>query len=242
LLNDGVKYVATILDRDSARDLALMRISATGLKSLALGNSDSVKLGQTAIAIGNALGEFKNTVSVGVISGLARNVTAEDGQGNNETIDNVIQTDAAINPGNSGGPLLNLKGEVIGINTAIVSNAQNIGFAIPINKAKQVISSFEKNGRIVMPYLGVYFVSLDTGAKIAKNGEEEAIVKNSPADRSGLKEGDVIVSVDNKKLSKDRILSSVIGEHQVGDTLTLEVKRGDETLTIKVVLGEKPEE
>lgn len=242
LLNDETKYLATILARDSARDLALMRIPATGLKALTLGDSDSAKLGQTAIAIGNALGEFKNTVSVGVVSGLARSVTAEDGQGGVESIENVIQTDAAINPGNSGGPLLNLKGEVIGINTAIVSNAQSIGFAIPVNKAKQVINSFKQTGRIIVPYLGVRFVSSEFGAKITADAKSPAIVKGSPADKAGLKEGDIIVGVNNVRLSKDRTLSSVIQEHAVGDILSLEVKRGEESLAIKAVLEEKPAE
>lgn len=242
LLNDGTKYPAKILARDSAKDLALMRISATGLKALSLGNSDAVKLGQTAIAIGNALGEFKNTVSVGVVSGLGRNVTAQDANGGIESIENVIQTDAAINPGNSGGPLLNLKGEVIGINTAIVSNAQNIGFAIPVNKARQVIDSFNKTGRIIVPYLGVRFNSLAVGAKITSSTEESAILKGSPAAKAGLKEGDIITEVNGEKLSEEKTLSSVIQEYGVNDSLTLKVKRGEELLILKAVLEEKPAE
>ena len=142
IMNDTDKYAATVLVRDPDSDLALMRIPMTGLSALPLADSDTVRLGQTAIAIGNALAEFENTVSVGVVSGLSRNVTAKDGQtGRTITIDNVIQTDTAINPGNSGGPLLNLKAEVIGINTAIVSGAENIGFAIPANKVKTVMVS-----------------------------------------------------------------------------------------------------
>jgi S1-C subfamily serine protease len=143
ILNNAAKETATVLARDADKDLALIRIPATGLAALPLADSETVRPGQTAIAIGNALAEFENTVSVGVVSGLARNVTAKDGQtGRTITIDNVIQTDAAINPGNSGGPLLNLKAEVIGINTAIVSGAENIGFAIPANKAKAVMAAF----------------------------------------------------------------------------------------------------
>src|SRR3989344_3634091 len=149
LTNDGNKYDAEILAQDSVMDLAVVKIKASNLPVLKLGNSDSVKLGQTAIAIGNALGEFRNTVSVGVISGLARTITASGG-GQTETIEGVLQTDAAINQGNSGGPLLNLKGEVIGVNTAMVSGAQNIGFAIPINKAKRAIESVKKSGRIIL--------------------------------------------------------------------------------------------
>lgn len=242
LLNDGSKYLANILARDSVKDLALMHISATGLKALSLGNSDAIKLGQTAIAIGNALGEFKNTVSVGVVSGLDRSVTAQNTNGGIELIESVIQTDAAINPGNSGGPLLNLKGEVIGVNTAIVSNAQNIGFAIPVNKARQVIDSFKKTGRIMVPYLGVRFNSLPIGAKITSSAEELAVMKDSPADKAGLKEGDIIIEVNGGKLSEEKTLSSVIQKYEVGDTLTLKIKRGEEVLTLKAVLGEKPKE
>ena len=149
LTNDGKKYDAEILAQDSVMDLAVVKIKASNLPVLKLGNSDSVKLGQTAIAIGNALGEFRNTVSVGVISGLARTITASGG-GQTETIEGVLQTDAAINQGNSGGPLLNLKGEVIGVNTAMVFGAQNIGFAIPINKTKRAIESVKKSGRIIL--------------------------------------------------------------------------------------------
>jgi S1-C subfamily serine protease len=142
LTNDGKKYDAVVLTRDPSQDLAIIKISASGLPVLKLGNSDSIKLGQTAIAIGNALGEFRNTVSVGTVSGLFRDIVASDGRtGKSEKIEGLIQTDAAINSGNSGGPLLNLKGEVIGINTATVSGAENIGFAIPINKAKEAVKT-----------------------------------------------------------------------------------------------------
>lgn len=139
LTNDGKKYQAKILARDPNIDIALIKIEPPGLPMVKLGDSDSIQVGQTAIAIGNALGEFRNTVSVGVVSGLSRNITASGG-GLTEAIYNVIQTDASINPGNSGGPLLNLRGEVIGINTAIAENAQSIGFAIPVNQIKKIVS------------------------------------------------------------------------------------------------------
>ncbi|MFA5052841.1 MAG: trypsin-like peptidase domain-containing protein [Parcubacteria group bacterium] len=134
-------YAAKVVKIDDAEDLALLKVEGVGFPVLNLGNSDSVRLGQTAIAIGNALGEYKDTVSVGVISGLARTITATDQSGDTETIENVLQTDAAINPGNSGGPLINLKGEVIGINVAVAYNAENIGFAIPINKARNILNT-----------------------------------------------------------------------------------------------------
>ena len=139
LTNDGKKYSAKVLARDSNIDIAIIKVEAFGLPTIKLGNSDSIQVGQTAIAIGNALGEFRNTVNVGVISGLSRNITASGG-GLTEAIYNVIQTDASINPGNSGGPLINMRGEVIGINTAIAQNAQSIGFAIPVNQIKKIVS------------------------------------------------------------------------------------------------------
>ncbi|MCX6812941.1 MAG: trypsin-like peptidase domain-containing protein [Candidatus Azambacteria bacterium] len=139
--NDGKKYSAKVLARDPNIDIAVIKISASNLPTIKLGDSDSIQVGQTAIAIGNALGEFRNTVNVGVVSGLSRNITASGSGGLTETIHNVIQTDASINPGNSGGPLLNLRGEVMGINTAIAQNAQSIGFAIPINQVKEIISN-----------------------------------------------------------------------------------------------------
>ncbi len=138
--NDGKKYPAKVLARDSNTDIAIIKIDAIGLSKVKLGNSDSIQVGQTAIAIGNALGEFRNTVSTGVVSGLSRSITASGG-GISESITNVIQTDASINPGNSGGPLLNLRGEVIGVNTAMAQGAQNIGFSIPINQVKEIINN-----------------------------------------------------------------------------------------------------
>ena len=165
LTNDGKKHDATVLARDPVQDLAVLKIKAGGFTPAKLGDSDTVKLGQTAIVIGNALGEFRNTVSVGVVSGLARSITAS-GAGTIEKIEGVLQTDAAINQGNSGGPLLNLRGEVIGINTAIVSGAQNIGFAIPINQAKRDIESVKRTGNIKTSYLGVRYLLIT--AEIAK--------------------------------------------------------------------------
>jgi len=138
--NDGKKYPAKVLARDPNTDIAIIKIDAINLSKVKLGNSDSIQVGQTAIAIGNALGEFRNTVSIGVVSGLSRSITASGG-GVSESITNVIQTDASINPGNSGGPLLNLRGEVIGVNTAMVQGAQNIGFSIPINQVKETINN-----------------------------------------------------------------------------------------------------
>jgi len=252
LTNDGKKYDAKVLARDPVQDIALIKISGSGFTPAKLGDSDSIKLGQTAIAIGNALGEFRNTVSVGVISGLSRTITAAGAGFGTETIQGVIQTDAAINPGNSGGPLLNLKGEVIGINTAVVSGAENIGFAIPINQAKRDISSVKKTGGIKVPYLGVRYLAVteevakkqnlpvDYGALIQRTDDGPGIVPNSPAEKAGLKTDDIILEVDGKKIDKDNPLGSVIQRYSIGDTVTLKVLRGKETLTIKVTLEERP--
>ncbi len=252
LTNDGKKYDAKVLARDPVQDIALIKISGSGFQSAKLGDSDSIKLGQTAIAIGNALGEFRNTVSVGVISGMQRTITASGEGFGTETITGVIQTDAAINPGNSGGPLLNLKGEVIGINTAVVSGAQNIGFAIPVNQAKRDIQSVKQTGSIKVPYIGVRYLTVtedvakkqnlaaDYGVLIQRNDDGPGIVPQSPAEKAGLKTEDIILEMDGTKIDKDNTLGSLLQRYSIGDTITLKILRGKETLTVKVTLEERP--
>ena len=253
LTNDGKKYTATVLARDPVNDLAVIKINTTGLTPAKLGDSTSLKLGQTAIAIGNALGEFRNTVSVGVISGLSRTVTASGTGFGSETIQGVIQTDAAINPGNSGGPLLNLRGEVIGINTAIASGAQNIGFALPINQAKRDIDSIKKNGSIKIPYIGVRYtivdenlakdqkLPVDYGALVRGSNDGPAVIKNSPAAKAGIQAEDIIIEVNGERIDNDNPLGMVVQKYSIGDTLTVKVRRGDKTLTFQVTLEERPE-
>jgi len=201
LTNDGRRFAATVLGRDPAQDLAVLKIETQeSFPVVSLGNSDNLEIGQTVIAIGNSLGEFRNTVSVGVISGLGRTVTASGG-GLVETLTDIIQTDAAINKGNSGGPLLNLRGEVIGVNTAVALGAENIGFAIPINKAKKDIEQVKTLGKIVYPFLGVRYVLLtdqiqqennlpvNYGAWVIRGREgETGIFPGSAAEEIGLKE------------------------------------------------------
>ncbi len=253
ITSDGTKYNATILARDPNQDLAVVKIKTTGLPTVALGDSDSLELGQTAIAIGNALGEFSNTVSVGVISGLARTVTASaPDTGTQETIQGVIQTDAAINPGNSGGPLLNLRGEVIGINTAIASNAENIGFAIPVNRAKHDISSVETSGELQTPYLGVRYLAVtpdvatqqklpvDYGALVRGSDQGSAVEPNSPAAKAGIQAEDIILSVNGQKIDSSHDLGTVISQFNVGDTVTLTINRGGKTITLQATLAERP--
>ena len=186
LTNDGKKYSAKVVDRDPLQDIAIIKIDANDLPILKLGNSDNLEIGQTVIAIGNALGEFRNTVSSGIISGLLRTITAGGG-GMSEQLEDIIQTDAAINPGNSGGPLLNLNGEVIGMNTAVVQGAENIGFAVPINKVKRDIVDIKTKGKIIYAFLGVRYVlvtkaiaetnklPVDYGALITK-GDRKSVV------------------------------------------------------------------
>ena len=250
--NDGKKYAAKVVARDAAQDVAVLKISAKNLPVVQLGNSDGIKLGQTAIAIGNALGEFRNTVSVGTISGLARNITAggELG-GGQESLEGVIQTDAAINPGNSGGPLINLRGEVIGINTAIASGAQNIGFALPINKVKRDINSVKTSGKILTPFIGLRYLlinadiakrdklTVDSGALVRGNQDGPAVVSGSPAAKAGLQAEDIITEINGIKIDTDHSLGSLIQNCSVGDTITLKVLRNGKELTVSVTLEER---
>jgi serine protease Do len=252
LLNDGKKYKAKILARDPVQDIAILKIDASGLPVLELGDSDTLELGQTVIAIGNALGEFRNTVSVGVVSGLSRTITASGANYGSEVIQGVIQTDAAINPGNSGGPLLNLKGQVIGINTAIVSGAQNIGFAIPINNAKRGIKSVKETGVIKTPYLGVRYLIInadiakkqnlpvDYGALLRGDASGPAVMPNSPASKAGLLAEDIILEVNGVKITEENPLVSVVNKYNVGDEINLKVLRGGNRIDVRVKLEERP--
>ncbi len=253
LTNDGKKYDAKIISIDPVRDFAVIKISGNNFPVVKLGNSDSIKLGQTAIAIGNALGEFRNTVSAGVVSGLARDITASDGRAS-EKIEGVIQTDAAINPGNSGGPLLNLKGEVIGINVATVQGAQSIGFAIPVNQIKNAVESVKNYGRIISPYLGVRYVlvseelkekeklSVSEGALVCGGNDGPGVIPNSPADKAGVLAEDIIVSINGDKITASQSLSALIQKYRVGKEVVLKIVRKGEEKTLKAILEERPAE
>ncbi|MEK7471062.1 MAG: trypsin-like peptidase domain-containing protein [Patescibacteria group bacterium] len=235
--NDGKKHNAKVIARDPVLDIALIKIEGTNFPYLLLGNSDSLQVGQSVIAIGNALTEYRNTVSVGVVSGLSRSITAGDNFGNTEVLDHVIQTDAAINPGNSGGPLLNLSGEVIGVNVAIAQGSQNIGFALPINSVKGVIESVKSTGKIVRPYLGVRYVVIDAVMKdknnltvdygvLVKMGattSDLAVIPGSPADKAGIVENDIILEIDGIKLDDKTSLSSIIRGKTVGQVINLKI-------------------
>jgi len=253
LTNDGRKLPATVLARDPSQDLAIIKIeSKENFPIVTLGNSDNLEIGQTVIAIGNALGEFRNTVSVGVISGLGRTVTASGG-GLVETLTDIIQTDAAINRGNSGGPLLNLKGKVIGVNTALALGAENIGFAIPINKAKKDIEQVKTLGKIVYPFLGVRYVIItdeiqrennlpvNYGAWIIRGGSagDAAIFPGSAAEKIGLKEGDIILEFNGEKITTENNLAKIIMKYNPGDEISLKILRDSKEMIFQVTLGEK---
>ncbi|MFA5317986.1 MAG: trypsin-like peptidase domain-containing protein [Patescibacteria group bacterium] len=252
LMNDEKKYDAKVLARDPVNDLAVLKIDAQDLPTVELGDSDNLKVGQTLIAIGNALGEFRNTVSTGVVSGLARSITAGGGSGFAEDLTNIIQTDAAINPGNSGGPLLNIAGQVIGINTAVAQGAQGIGFAIPINEVKASIEMVKKNGKISRPWLGVRYVmltediakqnnlSISEGALIVRGDTRTdlAVVPGSPADKAGLAENDIILEADGHKLTSEDNLAKVISKYKPDDEAELKIWHKGEEKTVKVKLGE----
>lgn len=249
---DGKEYKnAKVVSRDPLNDIAFLRISAHGLKPIELGDSGSLVVGQPVVAIGNALGQFNNTATQGIISGLGRPLTAGSESGG-ESLTNLIQTDAAINPGNSGGPLVNLAGQVIGMNTAIAGNAQNIGFSIPIAEIKGDISSVESKGKVVRAYLGVRYVDITSdfasqnnlkvtsGAYVSGDNTNPAIVPGSPADKAGVQDGDIITKVNDQTIDPNHSLTSLISQRQVGDKVTLTVLRGDKTIALTATLEAAP--
>lgn len=249
ITNDGKTYDVVKIYRDPANDLAIVKISPPaggGLKPVEMGDSDKIKVGQMAIAIGTALGEFRNTVTVGVISGVGRGITAGSPfEGYAEKLDNVIQTDAAINPGNSGGPLFNSSGQVIGINVAIAAEGQSIGFAIPINVVKEALSSFNATGQFNRPFLGIEYRIITRQLSVLNEVPEGAyvmsIVAGSSAERAGLKEEDVIIKIDGTKITETNDLAKKISSKKVGDTIELTVWRDGKEMTLKVTLGSQEE-
>lgn len=234
------------IETDPLNDLAILTVDGGGnLPTIVLGDSDGLKIGQTVIAIGNALGRFDNTVTVGVISGKGRGITASDAIGQQpETIDNVLQTDAALNPGNSGGPLLDLDGQVVGVNFATTTGAQNLGFVIPINTAKPVIEGFRSQGRIVKPYLGVGYQVIDESIASLRNLPQGAfvsrVVSGSPADKGGIEVGDIITKIGDQALDSDHTLATEIGKHKVGEGISISYHRDSADKKTNVTLEEAP--
>ncbi len=237
ILPNGKSYPAQVLARDPVLDVALIKISGNNFPYLTFGNSDTLNIGQSVVAIGNALAQYKNTVSSGIISGLSRTITAGDGMGMTEQLDKVIQTDAAINPGNSGGPLIDRYGLVVGVNVAVAQNGQSIGFALPANSVKRVVDSVKKTGNIVRPYVGIRFVPItkelkeknklayDYGILVQKGGTDAdlAVIPGSPADKAGIVENDIVLSIDGDDITNDKSFANIIRDKQVGAKIKLRV-------------------
>lgn len=253
ILEPEKKYPAKVLARDPINDIAILKIEGENFPYLELGNSSEIQLGEEVIAVGNALGEFHDTISYGIVSGLSRYIQATDHfTQKTEHLRGLIQTDAAINPGNSGGPLVNMEGKVIGINTAMVSGAQNIGFAIPIDYAKKDLEEVKKYGRIIVPFLGVKYILLtkeiskknklpvDYGALVVREAlGESAVVPNSSADKAGVKEFDIILEINGEKITPDKPLSEILQKFKIGEKITLKVMRNKKILYLTTELGEK---
>ncbi len=243
--SDGKTYDVKEISRDPNNDIAVIKINATGLTPVQLGDSSNLEVGQFVIAIGTALGEFRNTVTTGVISGLGRGISAGDiYQGYIEQLDNVIQTDAAINPGNSGGPLLNSIGEVIGINVAVAQGANNIAFSIPINTVKNDLDTFKTTGKFpAKAYLGIEYQVLTQQAALLNSVPRGMYVVNvisgSPAEKAGILVGDIIYKVDNVQIGTDSdSLSKLIAGKKPGDTISIDIWRNGESTNLKVTLSE----
>ncbi|MCP6720176.1 MAG: trypsin-like peptidase domain-containing protein [Patescibacteria group bacterium] len=259
ITNDGEKYKTEVVARDPLDDVAILKIvnpsnhAPKKMKTVSLGNSENPEMGQTVLAFGNALGIFKNTVSTGIISGLSRSISAQpDPSSPAREMRGLIQTDAAINPGNSGGPLTDIFGAVIGINTAVVYGAQNIGFAIPIKAAERDLEDLKKHGVIRRPFLGLRYLTLNQdikeklnlpveyGALIVKEHPlDQAIVPKGPAARAGLREKDIILEWGGQKITTEKNIQDYLEDCEVGSNAALKVLRGKRTFETKVVLGER---
>ncbi len=252
ILDDGTRYEdVEVVAADPLDDIAYLKIKdVSDLTAATLGNSKTISVGQQVIAIGNALGEYQNTVTSGIISGTGRSVTASDGTGTNvETLTDMIQTDAAINSGNSGGPLVNAAGEVIGINTATSSSAENVGFAIPISSVKGMLNQLIETGKAERAYLGVYSIQItpdvakvynlpvSTGEYIYSSSMHSAVVNGSPAAEAGVKDKDIITAVNGVRVGAAGTVSDLIGEYKPGDTVQLTVIREGQEIAINVTLG-----
>jgi len=246
ITNDGKKYDVKSIYRDPINDIAIVKINATELKPVEMGDSSRVKVGQLVVAVGTPLGEFRGSVTKGIVSGIGRGITAGSAfEGFAEKLDDVIQTDAAINPGNSGGPLVNSIAQVIGVNTAVASGAENIGFALPINIIKDSIKNFNKNGQFNRPYLGIAYKTLSRDAAILNNVPQGAyvqdVVPESPAEKAGIARGDIITKINGKKIEGENgEVANIIAVRKIGDTIALSVWRDGKTLEIKAALTAAP--
>lgn len=247
------KLPVKVLSRNPINDTAILKIKGKDFPYVELADSDKIQLGEEVVAVGNALGEFSDTISSGIVSGLSRYITAFGGIDHQmQNLRGLIQTDAAINPGNSGGPLVNIGGKVIGINTAMIMGAQNIGFAIPINYAKKDLVEVKKFGKIVVPFLGVKYVLLNK--EVAKANKlhsedgalvvrellgEEPVIKGSAADKAGIKEFDIITDCNGQKVTMENTLAQILQKCKIGEETTFKVLRDGQKLTLKATLSEK---
>ncbi|MEK7664443.1 MAG: trypsin-like peptidase domain-containing protein [Patescibacteria group bacterium] len=247
------KLSAKVLSRNPINDTAVLKIDGKNFPFIELADSDKIQLGEEVVAVGNALGEFHDTISAGIVSGLSRYITAFGGVDHQmQNLRGLIQTDAAINPGNSGGPLVNMEGQVIGINTAMIMGAQNIGFAIPINYAKKDLIEVKKYGKIVVPFLGVKYVLLnkemakanklhsEDGALVVRELlGEEPVIKGSAADKAGIKEFDIIVECNGEKITMQNTLAQILQKCKIGQETSFKILRDGKELTLKAKLSEK---
>lgn len=245
ITNDGKKYDVENIYRDPVNDIAIIKINAKGLKPVEMGDSTKIKVGQLVVAVGTPLGEFRGSVTQGIVSGIGRGITAGSVfEGFAEKLDDVIQTDAAINPGNSGGPLVNSSGQVIGVNTAVASGAENIGFALPINIIKDSLENFNQSGQFNRPYLGIVYRILSRDVAIANDVPQGAYIQNviedSPADKAGILQGDIVTNIDGKKINGDNTIAGEIADKKIGDVISLSVWRDGKTLEVKATLTAAP--
>ena len=256
ILDDGTTYEdVEVVATDPLNDIAYLKIKdVSDLNAATLGDSKTISVGQQVIAIGNALGQYQNTVTAGIISGTGRSVTASDGTGRStETLSDMIQTDAAINSGNSGGPLVNAAGEVIGINTATSTSAENMGFAIPISSAKGMLKQLVETGKAERTYLGVYSqeitpeiakaynLPVSEGVYLYSPSSYSAVISDSPAAKAGLKDKDIITKVNDSKVGQNGSLANIIGEYKPGDTVQLTVIREGKEIAVNVTLEGYPD-
>jgi serine protease Do len=253
LLDQQHSFPAHVLSRNPINDIAVLKIGGTDFPFIDMADSNDIALGEDVLAVGNALGEFTDTLSTGIISGLSRVITAFGGiENESQNLRGLIQTDAAINPGNSGGPLINMQCKVIGINTAMIAGAQNIGFAIPINYAKKDLEQVRKYGKIIVPYLGVKYVLIskdmaaqnklpvEDGALVVREAlGESPLIKGSPAEKAGIKEWDIMLSCNNEKITIKNPLAHILAKCKINEETPLQILRDGQKITLHVKLTER---
>lgn len=256
ITQDGQEYNAEVLALDPIRDLAVIKINpqeGENFPVVELGESKSIRVGQTVVAIGYSLGEFANSISKGIVSGLGRSILAGSAFGRTERLSDIIQTDAAINPGNSGGPLLDIYGRVIGVNVAVAQDAENVGFALPIDPVRDIIKQVQETGEISTPFLGVRYMIIDEyiarennlqfdyGALVLRgtNRSDLAVVPGSPANKAGIEENDIILEIGGERVTEDMPLESIISKYNVGDEVALKIWSEGKTQEKTVVLDKR---